>query len=101
MINGLLPCGVSLLALSYCLLLQGPVDGFNFMILFGAGTLPVMLGLASLVNVLMRRFAISFQRVTVGLVALSGLMLIVRVFVHAGFEATHHGKNFVDVVLCR
>jgi sulfite exporter TauE/SafE len=44
MLNGFLPCGMTLIALSYCLILAGPIDGFNFMLLFGVGTLPVMLG---------------------------------------------------------
>lgn len=101
MINGLLPCGVSLLALTYCVILKGPLDGFNFMILFGVGTLPVMLGVAPLVMALTRKLNMSFQRVTLTMIAFSGVVLIARVFLHAGIEASKHGKDFVDIVLCR
>lgn len=55
MLNGLLPCGLTFFALTYCLTLAGPLDGFNFMILFGAGTLPAMLGLTSLFSYLIRK----------------------------------------------
>src|SRR5918993_1720754 len=43
-LNGLLPCGLSFLALTYCLTLRGPLEAFLFMGAFGVGTLPVMLG---------------------------------------------------------
>jgi sulfite exporter TauE/SafE len=47
-LNGFLPCGLSFLALTYCVTLSGPLDGFYFMALFGLGTLPVMLGVTSI-----------------------------------------------------
>jgi uncharacterized protein len=49
-LNGLLPCGLSFLALTYCITLAGPWNGFVFMLLFGLGTLPVMLGFTSVFN---------------------------------------------------
>ena len=45
MLNGLLPCGLTYLALTYCFTLDGFVDGFLFMVIFGMGTIPVMVGL--------------------------------------------------------
>ena len=54
-LNGMLPCGLTLFALTACLALQGPIDGFNFMVLFGAGTLPVMLGLTGALPLLIKR----------------------------------------------
>jgi len=44
MLNGILPCGLTYLALTYCLTLQTGWDGFQFMILSDAGTLPLMVG---------------------------------------------------------
>jgi uncharacterized protein len=100
-VNGLLPCGMTAIALANCLALAGPVDGFNFMILFGVGTLPAMLGFASMLVTLVRNLKLNFQKITVTLIGLSGVLLIVRVFLHAGAEAHHTGKPLVDIVLCR
>lgn len=101
MLNGLLPCGMSFLALTYCLVLKGPFDGLNFMLLFGLGTLPAMLGAASVISSIVKKFQLSFQNVTVALVGISGVLLIVRVVIYAGMEAHVGGREFVDVVLCR
>jgi sulfite exporter TauE/SafE len=42
-LNGLLPCGLTFLALTYCLTLGSIGNSFYFMLLFGVGTSPVML----------------------------------------------------------
>ena len=98
-LNGLLPCGLTFLALSYCLVLTRPADGFTFMILFGVGTLPAMFGLTSIINFLISRFHLNIQKVTTGLMIVSGCLLIARVFLtHAS-----HGDSpeaLIDIVLC-
>ena len=43
-INGLLPCGFVYIALSGALVYETPQKGFIYMILFGLGTCPVMIG---------------------------------------------------------
>ncbi|HEY0741103.1 MAG TPA: sulfite exporter TauE/SafE family protein [Chryseosolibacter sp.] len=101
MLNGLLPCGMSFFALTYCLVLKGPIDGLNFMLLFGLGTLPAMLGAASIISSIVKKFQLNFQNVTVALVGISGVLLIVRVVIDAGIQAHAGGKDLVDVVLCR
>ena len=101
MLNGFLPCGMTLLALGYCLMLNGPVDGFNFMLLFGAGTLPVMIGLAPVILLGIKKFNLSVQTATTSLMILSGVILIARIFIHAGIEASHHNGEMIDIVLCR
>ena len=100
-LNGILPCGLSYVALTYCLTLAGPIDGFNFMFLFGMGTLPVMAGFTSIFHWVIKRFSLSMRKLTTGLLVVSGLLLIGRVFyAHA---AHSHGiaKGSVDVVVCR
>jgi sulfite exporter TauE/SafE len=100
-LNGVLPCGLSFLALTYCLTLGGPVDGFFFMLWFGLGTLPVMLGMTSIFNWLLNRFKFDINKLTTGMLILSGTLLIVRVFVlHLSHEQTSP-KEVIDIVLCR
>jgi len=101
MLNGFLPCGMTLLALGYCAILNGPADGFNFMLLFGAGTLPVMIGLAPMILLGIKKFNLSIQKATTSLMILSGVILIARIFIHAGIEASHHHGEMIDIVLCR
>src|SRR5258708_4922370 len=48
-LNGFLPCGLTFLALSYCVILTTPLEGFIFMILFGTSTLPALLGFTRLI----------------------------------------------------
>jgi len=101
MLNGFLPCGMTLLALGYCMILNGPVDGFNFMLLFGAGTLPVMIGLAPMILLGIKKINLSIQKATTSLMILSGVLLIARIFIHAGIEASQRHGEMIDIVLCR
>ena len=100
-LNGLLPCGLVLLALTFCLTLASPVDGFIFMLTFGLGTLPVMLGLTGFLQYCVGRFKLNFRKVTTGMILLSGIVLIARVFI---FEIPHHAGSehgLVDIIICR
>lgn len=99
-LNGILPCGLTFLALAFCLTLDGPLSSFNFMLLFGVGTLPVMLGLTSVFGQLIRRFDIRIGKVTTTMLFISGCLLIARVFLFHPHEiSAHHGV--VDIILCR
>lgn len=79
-INGMLPCGLSLLALSTCLIAPSALEGLYFMLLFGIGTLPAMLGVASLVQYLVTRFHLSYHRVNTLMLIVAGSLLIARVY---------------------
>lgn len=100
-LNGLLPCGLTFIAFTYAITLKGPLDGFNFMLLFGVGTLPAMLGFTSVMSFLIQKLHWNFQKVSTSLMMLSGILLIARVFIVAGHEAHVHGERLIDVVLCR
>src|SRR5688572_11004752 len=63
-LNGILPCGLVWIALTYSLTLQSALEGFSFMMIFGLGTLPVMLGFTSLITQFLKRFNFNFQNVT-------------------------------------
>jgi uncharacterized protein len=99
-INGLLPCGLTYLALTICLTLKGPLDGFNFMLLFGVGTLPAMLGFSSVVKPLIKKLQLNLSHVTTGLMILSGCLLIARVFLNHPLDPAH-GQGIMEIVLCR
>ncbi len=100
-INGLLPCGLTFLALTYCLTLQRPIDGFNFMLLFGVGTLPIMLGFTSVLQFMIKRFHFDLRNITTGMLALSGVVLIARVFIVHLPHATSFKEGVIDIVMCR
>jgi uncharacterized protein len=100
-LNGLLPCGLSFLAFTYCLTLSGPLDGFAFMIVFGLGTLPVMLGLTSIFSLAVKRFHLNMKKITTGMLILSGMLLIARVFIVHLPHNEPIRQGVVDIVLCR
>ncbi len=100
-LNGILPCGLTFAALMMGLTL-GPWQSALFMIVFGLGTLPVMVGLASGLNYLIKRFNFSLARMASVLLFISGCLLITRAFVHQGnHDSTSHRHEMVDIVLCR
>jgi uncharacterized protein len=99
-INGLLPCGLTFLALSFCVTLASPLAGFFYMFAFGIGTLPVMLGLISIIGLITVRMKWNIKTVTSGLMAFSGVLLIARVFLMHIPEAHSHA-SVVEIVICR
>lgn len=104
MMNGLLPCGLSFLALSYTVTLAGPLDGFNFMLLFGVGTLPALLGFGSIIRStagwITSRLRLPVSEVqTIALIALGGF-LIVRVWLGHIHEPTGVQVGSVTEVVC-
>jgi sulfite exporter TauE/SafE len=78
MINGILPCGMTLIALGYCITLPGPIDGFIAMLVFGAGTLPAMIGFAAIVKSIVGRFNISYSTLQSTLIIACAFLLIGR-----------------------
>ena len=100
-LNGLLPCGLTFLALSFCITLTVPLEGFIYMFVFGAGTLPVMLGLVSIADIVRNKMHWQINKVTTGLMILSGILLIARVFLVHLPDGHAHEINLVDIVICR
>ena len=100
-LNGLLPCGLTFLALSFCITLTTPFEGFAYMFVFGIGTLPVMLGVVSLIDLIKNRTKWSLKTLTTGLMLLSGVLLIVRVFLIHMPSMPGHEQDLVDIVICR
>lgn len=102
-LNGLLPCGLTFLALTYCLTLGSVSNSFYFMVLFGAGTLPVMLGLTTIFQYLVKRFSLNFRKVTTAMLFFSGCLLIARVFMVHEHESHHvpTEEAAAEITICR
>jgi sulfite exporter TauE/SafE len=98
--NGFLPCGLTFLALYYCVILSTPIEGFVFMILFGAGTLPALLGFTSAFQWIVQRFHFSSQRLTTTLFVLSGVLLVARIFLIHIPHANSLAGSMIDIVIC-
>jgi hypothetical protein len=99
-LNGLLPCGLTFLALTYCLTLDTPALGFSYMILFGIGTLPAMLGFVSVFQWTINRYHFSLKRITSATLLLSGVLLIARVFLFHGTHPSGEEHRIIDIVVC-
>lgn len=80
MLNGLLPCGLTYLALVFCFTLPSWWSGFAYMVVFGLGTLPVMVGVSWLWGWLIQRFSLRLQTLTMVSLLLLGVLLIGRVW---------------------
>ncbi|MFN5171377.1 MAG: sulfite exporter TauE/SafE family protein [Cyclobacteriaceae bacterium] len=77
-LNGLLPCGLSLLALTYTFVLPGAREGAFFMVAFGLGTWPVMVGFTALLDRLFHRMAWVRSYAMPIVLVLSAILLIGR-----------------------
>lgn len=97
MVNGLLPCGMTLVALGYCITLDWPADGFLAMIYFGLGTLPAMLGVPTVMKALASKLRLGYKPIQVTLMMVSGILLIGRGL--SNYHNTTNPQNH-DVVVC-
>jgi sulfite exporter TauE/SafE len=98
-LNGLLPCGLTFLALTSCITLAHPLDGFIFMAVFGAGTLPVMFGLVSVIPFFAKRLNVSIGRLSTIMLIAAGCLLIARVLL---VEPHVHTATQPDqIVICK
>jgi len=77
-VNGLLPCGFVYLALAGAAASGSFFSGMTFMLLFGLGTLPVMLSLSMAAPMLGSRFKQAINKATPFVAAALAIFLIVR-----------------------
>ncbi len=77
-LNGLLPCGMVYAALVPAMALSNPAEGALYMLLFGAGTLPLLLGFNLFSNQLLLRFAPQLQKLIPISIVVIGALLILR-----------------------
>ena len=77
-LNGFLPCGLVYAALSGAFLTEALTDGMLFMILFGVGTLPMMLGVSLGATWLRKTFGAKLPKLIPITYSLIGFWLIFR-----------------------
>ncbi len=85
-LNGLLPCGLTYIAMTYCFILPSMLEGFLFMIAFGFGTWPVMFGLPWIISLTAKRSSFNFNRARTYAFVLVGILLITRIWWHKPHE---------------
>lgn len=100
MINGLLPCGLTYIALSACLILPQAMDGFLFMLFFGLGTWPVMIGLTKLLSIAKWKGNFPLTRFSKIAMIFIGCVLLLRVWWHP-HASIPIAKSFQQVTICK
>jgi len=78
LLNGLLPCGLVYVALAGALVSNSPARGGIYMMLFGLGTIPALLAISLLGNVISLAFRRSVQKAIPFLVILIGILFVLR-----------------------
>lgn len=88
LLNGFMPCGPLQAMWLIALATGSPIKGGLSMLLFSLGTLPLMLGLGSIVAALGKKFAHAVQSVGAVVVAVMGLALLTQGGVLSGVLPT-------------
>ena len=78
LLNGLLPCGLVYVAVAGALNTNDIFGGAVFMLVFGLGTLPVMLAIPLLGNLIGTKFRRRYQHVLSSLVVVLGILFVLR-----------------------
>lgn len=78
LLNGLLPCGLVYIALAGALMTNSPVNGALSMLIFGAGTIPALTGLALLGNAFGTVIRKKFRGIIPYLVLFIGVLFVLR-----------------------
>lgn len=78
LLNGLLPCGLVYMAIAGAIGTGGVATGTLYMILFGLGTIPMMLTIALAGNILSQAIRRKINKLIPALVVLVGLLFIVH-----------------------
>jgi uncharacterized protein len=78
LLNGLLPCGLVYIAIAGAIGTGSTVEGALYMILFGLGTIPMMLGISLAGNVLGLAVRQKINKIIPVLVVVVGLLFILR-----------------------
>lgn len=78
LLNGLLPCGLVYVAIASSIGTGDLYLGIGFMVLFGLGTLPMMLGISMLGNIITMPVRNKIQKVIPFVVVIIGIIFILR-----------------------
>lgn len=77
-LNGFLPCGLVYMALAGALVMSHILEGALYMLLFGLGTIPMLLAISLAGNMISQKFRRSLSRIIPYLIALLGILFILR-----------------------
>ncbi|MEI7898485.1 MAG: sulfite exporter TauE/SafE family protein [bacterium] len=77
-LNGFLPCGLVYIALAGALVSTSPLNGALYMMTFGLGTLPALLGLSLLGNLISLTFRRKVQKFIPYFIIIIGILFILR-----------------------
>jgi sulfite exporter TauE/SafE len=78
LMNGFLPCGLVYIALAGALVSPSPAEGALYMMVFGLGTVPALLSLSLLGNVISMAFRRRIQKLLPFLIILIGVLFVLR-----------------------
>lgn len=78
LLNGILPCGLVYIALAGAIVSGEARDGLLYMTVFGVGTIPSMLAISVLGNVISVRFRNKIRRIIPFFIILIGILFILR-----------------------
>ena len=78
LLNGFLPCGLVYIALAGALVSTSPLNGALYMMIFGLGTIPALLSLSLLGNVISLTFRRGVQKLLPFFILLIGILFVLR-----------------------
>ena len=100
-INGLLPCGLTYMAMLYGLLANSLFEGWLYMIMFGLGTVPMMHLAPWLLNKVALTFSFSFNRLASVILICSGLLIMGRSLMPHDHQMQSANAGNATEVLCK
>lgn len=100
LLNGFLPCGLVYAALSGAFLTEQIIDGMLFMMLFGIGTLPMMLGISLGATWLRKTFATKLPKLIPITYSLIAIWLIIRGLAFAFPAIIKDNINAANIPFC-
>ncbi|MEI7662777.1 MAG: sulfite exporter TauE/SafE family protein [Bacteroidota bacterium] len=78
LMNGFLPCGLVYIALAGALVSTNPVNGALYMLFFGLGTIPALLAVSLLGNVISLSFRRTVKKLVPFVILLIGVLFVLR-----------------------
>ncbi|HSH64332.1 MAG TPA: sulfite exporter TauE/SafE family protein, partial [Bacteroidia bacterium] len=78
LLNGLLPCGLVYVAVAGALNTNGVLSGIAFMVVFGLGTIPVMMSVTLLGNVIGQKLRKQMNHIIPVFIVMLGIIFILR-----------------------
>ena len=99
-LNGFLPCGLVYAALSGAFLTEALTDGMIFMVLFGVGTLPMMLGVSLGATWLRKTFGAKLPKLIPITYSFIGFWLIFRGLIISFPHIINHNIDLSNIPFC-